>query len=109
MLNALDDEGAAPAEVSVERDGLANAGYDRNVHEGVYLVSLTFCLVEEYDIDVGPRLGLGPGRAAALRQCFKHLGTSVIVMERARNDPFGKTVKGLKLWVRFSKLRTTVN
>ncbi len=23
--------------------------------------------------------------------------------------PFGKTVKGLKLWVRFSKLRTTVN
>ncbi len=23
--------------------------------------------------------------------------------------PFGKTVKGLTLWVRFSKLRTTVN
>ncbi len=23
--------------------------------------------------------------------------------------PFGKTVKGLTLWVRFSRLRTTVN
>ncbi len=31
MLDALDDEGAALAEVSVERDGLANAGQDRNV------------------------------------------------------------------------------
>ena len=75
MLDALDDEGAAPPEVSVERDRLANARQHRNLHEGVYAVSLTFWRVEEYDIDVGPRRGLGPIRA--LRQGFKHLFASV--------------------------------
>ena len=60
----VDDEGTAPVEVSVEPDRLANAGQHRNAHEGVYLVSLTVWLVEEYDIDVGPRLGLGPGVGA---------------------------------------------
>ena len=66
ILNALDDEGAAPAEVSVEPDRLANAGHDHCVHEGVYLVSLTFCFVEKDDVDVGPRRGLGPGGAAVV-------------------------------------------
>lgn len=33
--NALDNERAAPPEISVEYDGLADAGYDRNLHEGV--------------------------------------------------------------------------
>ncbi len=90
MLNALDDEGAAPAEVSGERDGLANAGQNRNVHKGVDLVMLIFCLVEKDDLNVERRASGG-----AVRRLLRALNISLPrsmgyrAVERARNDSGG--------------------
>ncbi len=55
--------------------------------------------------DGAPRLILGCDRKA------HRLGLAFWLVDgyKPAGYPFGKTVKGLTLWVRFSKLRTTVN